>query len=61
MLSAATFSVRKISSQSLAAAVPAYGALTYSTVAKGGQQWTLPHVGDGNGGGRFQFRSGGDR
>ena len=47
--------------QELAAAVPTYGALTYSTVAQGGQQWTLPHVGDGNGGGRFQFRSGGDR
>ncbi|MFN8516734.1 MAG: NADH-quinone oxidoreductase subunit NuoG [Thermomicrobiales bacterium] len=47
--------------QELAAAVPAYGALTYSKLAKGGQQWSLPHVGDGNGGGRFQFRSGGER
>ncbi len=44
--------------QELAAAVPAYGALTYSALAKGGQQWAMPHVGDGNGGGRFQFRSG---
>ncbi len=45
--------------QELAAAVPAYGQLAYSTLAKGGQQWALPHVGDGNGGGRFSFRSGG--
>jgi predicted molibdopterin-dependent oxidoreductase YjgC len=47
--------------QELAGTVPAYGTLTYSTLAKGGQQWELPHVGDGNGGGRFQFRSGGDQ
>ena len=47
--------------QELTAAVPAYGALAYSALSRGGQQWALPHVGDGNGGGRFQFRSGGDR
>jgi NADH-quinone oxidoreductase subunit G len=44
--------------QELAAAVPAYGELTYSALGRGGQQWALPHVGDGNGGGRFTFRSG---
>jgi NADH-quinone oxidoreductase subunit G len=45
--------------QELAANVPAYGALSYSAVSKGGQQWALPSVGDGNGGGRFTFRAGG--
>jgi predicted molibdopterin-dependent oxidoreductase YjgC len=44
--------------QELAAAVPAYGQLEYSALARGGQQWALPHVGDGNGGGRFIFRTG---
>ena len=44
--------------QELAAAVPAYGQLSYSALARGGVQWLLPHVGDGNGGGRFTFRSG---
>jgi NADH-quinone oxidoreductase subunit G len=44
--------------QELAAQVPAYAQLSFSTLAKGGQQWTLPRVGDGNGGGRFAFRAG---
>jgi predicted molibdopterin-dependent oxidoreductase YjgC len=44
--------------QELAAQTPAYAQLTYSTLAQGGQQWTLPPVGDGNGGGRFAFRAG---
>lgn len=44
--------------QELAAAVPTYGSLSYSALSRGGQQWALPRVGDGNGGGRFMFRSG---
>ena len=44
--------------QELAAAVPAYGQLSYGALGRGGQQWALPHIGDGNGGGRFTFRSG---